>query len=275
MRRYVEKAKTGTEIEIMEQAPRLGRPTEIEIEPFQKQILEFLASRKYHVTVRSVEAWLKACRGSASKISALKLLNSVGCRRVRLQIKHKFLKKHIVRRFNYCWNRLDELRKFKLTGKSISDVDIFVDENWFNKTTIGSYLWLSKEVKMEEASEFWRDKSLISRIMYFSVIAEPSAKHKFDGRLLFKLLLRQYNAKRKSSLRPAGTPILETISMDRKKFNEVIIEVITSVVTKIPSFKPIRIIADGAGGHSVGKGTHDALNKSLTEQNAHLNYFGT
>ena len=53
--------------------------------------------------------------------------------------------------------------------------------------------------------------------------------------------------------------------MDRKKFNEVIIEVITSVVTKIPSFKRIRIIADVAGGHSLGKGTHYALNKSLTD----------
>ena len=59
LRRYVEKAKTDNEIEILEQAPRPGRATEIETEPLQKQFLESLASRKYHVALRSVEARLK------------------------------------------------------------------------------------------------------------------------------------------------------------------------------------------------------------------------
>ena len=186
-------------LEIMEQIPQLGRPTEIETEPLQRQFLEVLASSKYRFTVRSVEAWLKECRGSASKTPALKLLNSVGCRRARLQIKPKLLTKHIVRRFNYCQNRLDELRKFELTKKSTSDVDIFDDEKWFNKTTIGSYLWQPKEVRMEKASEFWRHKSHIPKTIYFAAIAEPSVKHKFESRLLLKPLLRQCNAKRKSS----------------------------------------------------------------------------
>ena len=118
---------------------------------------------------------------------------------------------------------------------------------------------------MENASESCRHESHIPKIIYFAAIAEPSAKQKFDGRLLFKPLLRQRNAKQKASLWPDGTPMLEPISMDRKKFNEVIIEMITSVVTKIPSFERIRIIDDDAGGHSVVKGIHDALNKSLTD----------
>ena len=65
---------------------------------------------------------------------------SVGCRRIRAQIKPKLEEKHKIRLFNYCWQRLNEIRKFVCTGKPLWDIDVYVDEKRFKKMTIGSYL---------------------------------------------------------------------------------------------------------------------------------------
>ena len=99
--------------------------------------------------------------------------------------------------------------------------------------------------------------------MYFGAIANPNLEQSFNGKILFKPLIKESRAKRNSSKRPAGSLILESASMNRNLFDEVIIEVVKAALIKLPSAKRIRIIADGAGGHSVGKGSNNALNNLL------------
>ena len=198
----------------MENKRRPGRPTEVTAEPIQSKFLRFQASRKYHVTVRSVELWLKEECGTASKASAQKLMQSEGCRRVRVNVKPILLHKHMVSRFHYCWKRLDELRRFKICNELSSDVEIFVDEKWFNKLTLGSYMWLTENVIMENASEFWRRKSYIPKIMYFAAIAQPRPELNLDVTILFKPLLQEVKAKRTSAVRSVGNIMLQTTQMD-------------------------------------------------------------
>ena len=102
--------------------------------------------------------------------------------------------------------------------------------------------------------------------MYFGAIANLNLEESFNGLILFRPLVKISRAKRNSSKRPAGILIKESVSMNRNLFNEVIIEVISAVVIKLPSAKRIRIIADGAGLQSVGKGLNNALNNSLKKQ---------
>ena len=59
--------------------------------------------------------------------------------------------------------------------------------------------------------------------------------------------------------------MLQTTQMDRKKFNEVMKEVLKSVVNLLPTQECIRIIADGAGGYSAGKGGQIGLERALRD----------
>ena len=74
----------------------------------------------------------------------------------------------------------------------------------------------------------------------------------FEGRVYFEPLITQVKSKRKFVRRKAGKVLHQATSMNRKKFNEVIINVLKSAVLKLPSVKNFRIIADEAGGHSFG-----------------------
>ena len=152
-----------------------------------------------------------------------------------------------------------------MTGKSKWDTDVFVDEKWFKKLTIGSYLWLLESATMEDASEYWRHESHIPKFTYFVAVSKPVPEFNFDGSILFMPLLKQVKAKRNSSVRPAGTAMLQTTTMGRTKFNEAIIEVINSIANSLPTAKRIRIIADGAGGHSVGKTGQNGQERSLRD----------
>ena len=89
--------------------------------------------------------------------------------------------------------------------------------------------------------------------MYFTAISVPQKQENFGRRLYFEPLIREGKAKRTSVNRKSGTTILHPKSMDRAKFNDSIIKVLQATVHKQPHAKRIRIIADGAGGHGVGK----------------------
>ena len=117
--------------------------------------MQYLSARRYHVTVRTVESRLKDQRSTACKDSAMKLLSSVGCRRVRVNVKPKLERKHIVNPFMYCWERLNEVLTARSTNDSTCAVDTFVDEKWFNKMTMGGYLWLPENTRIEEAAKYW------------------------------------------------------------------------------------------------------------------------
>ena len=59
--------------------------------------------------------------------------------------------------------------------------------------------------------------------------------------------------------------MLQTTQMDRKKFNEVTKEVIKAAVNLLTTQKLIRIIADRAGGHIVGKNVKIGLERSVRD----------
>ena len=53
--------------------------------------------------------------------------------------------------------------------------------------------------------------------------------------------------------------------MDPSKVNELTILVLKAIVEKVPASKNIRIIADGAGSHSVGKHGQRGLENALKD----------
>ena len=124
-------------------------------------------------------------------------------------------------------------------------------------------MWLPESISIEQAAEFWRHKSHIPKIMYFAAISLPNKHTSFDGRLFFEPLLREVKAKRNSVNRKSGTTYLQPATMYRTKFNEVIIKVLKATVQKLPDAINVRIIADGAGGHSVGKHGQKGLDEAL------------
>ena len=156
---------------MVEDRRRDGRPKEMTSEELRNKCLEYVSSRKYHVTVRTVANWLKSVRGTGCTDSARKLIHALGCRRVRVNLKPKLERKHILSRFLYCWERLEELRISRSMNVSVCDIQVFVDDNWFNQVTMGGYLWLPDSIGIEKAAEFWRHKSHIPKIMYFAAIA--------------------------------------------------------------------------------------------------------
>ena len=168
-------SRDGSEmsIEIYEDRPRSGRPAEIVSEELKKCFLQYLSSRRYHATVRGIASWLRKTRSTGCTDSALELLNSVGCRAmfVCVCVKPKLERKHILNRFLYCCERLNEVLNVRTTNESTDEVDIFVDEKWFNKVTTGGYMWLKENIRMEQAVDFLRHKSYIHTIMYFAAIS--------------------------------------------------------------------------------------------------------
>lgn len=159
------------------------------------KFLQYLASRQYHVAVRSVYYWLMAERGTDSTDSATNLLNSVGCRRFLVDIKPKLSRRHMLNHFLYCWERLKELQISKIIKHSRWDVEICEDENCFDKITKGGYLWLPNTVRIELAAEFWLQKTRVPRVMYFAAIVMLDAEEKFDGRVYLDSLVHRVATK--------------------------------------------------------------------------------
>lgn len=93
--RYISRLDSDVAIEIFEDPARSGRPSEVVFEYLKNYFLQYLASRSYHVIIRSVERWLKSRRSTSCKDSAMKLLSSVGNPRVRLNIKPNVEVKHV------------------------------------------------------------------------------------------------------------------------------------------------------------------------------------
>lgn len=90
------------------------------------------------------------------------------------------------------------------------------------------YLWegmCGSNVRIEEAAEFWRHKSLIPKIMYFAAIAVPKKNINLMDGVCFEPVLQEVEAKRNSVRRKSGNVPLQPISMDRAKFNYFIIKV--------------------------------------------------
>ena len=126
-------------------------------------------------------------------------MNSLECRRVRVFVKPKLERKHVLNRFLYSCERLNEVLNARTTNESNDEVDKFVDEKWFNKITMGGYMWLTENIRMEQAVEFWRHKGYIPKIMYFTAISMPQKETSFDIRLHFEPLLHEVKAKRIST----------------------------------------------------------------------------
>ena len=137
----------------------------------EKKFLKYFPSKRIHVTIRNGARWRKSVRTTSSTDWASKPMNSVGCSRVRVNVKHKFEHKHIVNWFIYCYDRLNEALNSLITNEANSGVHIFVDEKWFNKMNVGGYMWLPGNVSIEEAAEFWRRESHIRGLIYFTAIA--------------------------------------------------------------------------------------------------------
>ena len=108
LRRYIRRLDSETSIEMVEDLPRTGRPKDITSEELRQKYLEYISSRIYHVTVRSVANWLKSIRGTGCTDSARKLVQALRCRRVRVNIKPKLQRKHTLSLFLYCWESLEE-----------------------------------------------------------------------------------------------------------------------------------------------------------------------
>ena len=74
----------------------------------------------------------------------------------------------MVKRFINRWERLNKVFKARTTN------DVLVDEKWFNKMTVGGYMRLPDSISIEQPAEFWRNKSHILKILYFSAIFLPN-----------------------------------------------------------------------------------------------------
>ena len=152
LRRFLKRTDSEMTIELYVDCIRSGRPVEITSEYLKSAFLKYISSRRYYVTIRSVTSWLKTLRTTACTDWAAKLLSSVGCRRVRVKIEPKIEYKYILKRFIYCWERLNEFFKARTTNDSTSAVDVFVDEKWFDKVNMGEYMWLPDSISIEQAA---------------------------------------------------------------------------------------------------------------------------
>ena len=67
-------------------------------------------------------------------------MNSVGYLRVYVCVKPKLERKHMLNRFLYCWERLNEVFNARTVNESIDELVIFADKKRFNKITMVGYM---------------------------------------------------------------------------------------------------------------------------------------
>ena len=143
--------------------------------------------------------------------------------------------------------------KARTTNESTFALDVFADEEWFNKMTIGGYICLPDNIRIDQAADFRRYESHIPKRMHFTATSMPKKQSSFDGLLFFEPLLHEVKAKQSSVNRKSGSTYLQSVTMDRTKFNGAIIKVLKETVQELPDATNIRIMADGARVHSVKK----------------------
>ena len=163
---------------------------------------------------------------------------------MRVNLKLELEHKHILNRFIYYWERLNELFKLGTTNESTTTVYIFVVEKWFHKMTMQGYLRLPENICREKTAKFWLHKSQIPNIIYFADMSMPKTQCSLGRVLFFQPLLLEVKAKRNSESRMPGTTYLQPVTMDRTNFNDTIIKVLKATLEKLPDATSIRIIPD-------------------------------
>lgn len=68
-----------------------------------------------------------------------------------------------------------------------------------------------------------------------------------------RTIVKQVESKNSSAHYKVGIMMLETVSINCNKFNDVIVQTVINVAENIPRAKRICIIANGAGGHTVAE----------------------
>lgn len=127
-------------IHLLENAPLFSRPSEINSWPLYNEFLQYLKASRYYSTVRGVMKRLRTIRDTNLYESAIYMIHSVQCWRVRVNVKHKLEKKNLLERFLYYWERLKEISDESRTSKPVRDVDIFCEEKWYDKMKIEGYI---------------------------------------------------------------------------------------------------------------------------------------
>ena len=132
---------------------------------------------------------------------------------------------------------------------------IHVDEKWFYLIQVNSsYILLPGEVPPQKKV---KSKKFIAKVMFLAAVARPRWDHGrnlwFDGKLGIWPFVEWKNAKRTSRNRPAGTPELKPMNVDRDLYRRFLIEkVMPSIRMKMPKeWKniPLFIQQDNARPH--------------------------
>lgn len=103
---------------------------------------------------------------------------------------------------------------------------VHIDEKWFNlyKASTKYYLAPFEEVPHRTCA----NKRYIGKVMFLAAIARPrydyNRKQPFSGKLGIWPIVEVVNAARSSRNRPAGTPEMRNVTMDKARYKQFLLD---------------------------------------------------
>jgi len=117
--------------------------------------------------------------------------------------------------------RVRELIAERAGRRAAADIEVHVDEKWFQEATSGIYLYLPPGVKIEEISRAWHHRNTIPKVMFFAAVGRPRPEFNFSGVVGIWPLVKADFAKRTSKNRERGAPVVHSVTMDFQRFRDV------------------------------------------------------
>ena len=198
------------------------------------------------------------------------LLKSMGYRSVVRKILPILSDEHKQRRLEWCQEHVNNPQPF---GDE-DTVYVCVDEKWFRLMPLRKRVLM----KLGDPHPYLRARSKrhITQQMYLGALAYPRPSQAFNGCIGMYLVAEKVVAKRTSKHHKSGEEYLKSITMNTKKFIQMITEqVIPDIIAQTRCWvKTIKIQMDNAGGHGGGCGkiskTIDKLNAWVAENQQKL-----
>ena len=172
-------------------------------------------------------------------------------RRISNHIKPLLTSKNKIERTRFALSFVDSNT---LRFNSLYDY-VHIDEKWFYICTESSTFYIAKDEKEPHFQA--KSKRYLPKVMFLCAVARPrfdsSGQCVFDGKLGIWPFVSTVEAKRASKNRPAGTPVLQPIRVNKEVYTQFLVEkVFKSIREKFPrSTKTVYVQHDNASAHSV------------------------
>lgn len=242
---------------------RAGRPSKLS--PTKHFAMSSIMQQNgYKLSLRALESEMQhvgASSKGASRATLQRWTQKLGWRRVQVSSKPMLTDDHKKNRL--AWALRHANHDWSCT------VDI--DEKWFFGTLLSGKLHLPPGVSAPRTPV--QSKRFIPKVMFLTAVAPPDPDNNFDGKIGCWAITEKYTAKRNSKHFQKGDVYDKQVSMDSKKFLDMLRTLVIPAIRRKMTFKKsVQIQMDNAPPHGALEALEQDINRGRKSPQVQISF---